>query len=46
MRIGGIYSFKGGQKKIETDYTAELAEIEAIIASISAVNCQWSTVDN
>ncbi|MBE2197040.1 MAG: restriction endonuclease [Anaerolinea sp.] len=37
MRIGGIYSFKGGQKKIETDYAAELAEIEAIIESISAV---------
>jgi hypothetical protein len=34
MKIGGIYSFKGGRELLERNYESELREVEMIIGSM------------
>ncbi len=34
MKIGGVYSFKGGKKIVETQFAAELQEIKTVIAAV------------
>lgn len=36
MRIGGIYSFNGGREVVESQFAAELSEIQAILAQIDS----------
>lgn len=36
MRIGGIYSFKGGRETIEAHFAGELQEIEQTIADLGS----------
>ncbi len=36
MRIGGVYSFNRGKEVLESDYSAELQEIQTIIATVDA----------
>lgn len=38
MRLGGIYSFKNGQQVIETNFEAELRDIQAVVATIDALS--------
>ena len=36
MRIGGVYSFKGGEAVMTTRYPDELAEVQHVIHSVDA----------
>jgi hypothetical protein len=40
MMIAGIYSFKGGQEVIESDYASELREVQEVIYSINSETCR------
>ena len=37
MRIGGVYSFNKGQEVIETNYAAELHQVETVIAEVDGL---------
>ncbi|MBP9502278.1 MAG: hypothetical protein KBF17_08975 [Candidatus Promineofilum sp.] len=43
MRIGGIYSFNGGEETITTHYRVELDEVYSVIGSINAENYRTKT---
>ncbi len=43
MIIAGMYSFKGGKENIRTRYTAELREVEQVIAAINSARYKTKT---
>jgi hypothetical protein len=43
MKIAGVYSFNGGRKVIETQFTAELCDVEQIIMAVDSKKLKTKT---
>ena len=43
MIIAGTYSFNHGRQRVQERFTAELAEIERVIAAVDSVSCKTKT---
>jgi len=43
MIIAGMYSFSNGKEVIEAQYTAELREVEQVIAAVDSTQCKTKT---